>query len=247
MRQKILSFNFIPNKKELHKGLKLPKNLTKELAYLCGILIGDGSIQYRKEKNEYRIKCVGNPKDEKEFYYDIISPHFNKVFGFAPTMKFHDSKTTFGFIIYSKSLFNYLTQVIKLTNGKKDKNLMIPKIFLKDKPLLISVIRGIFDTDGCICFKKKYTLVPYYPVISLSSQSKKLISQVVSVLKKEGFKVVETYDYKFKDLRAKQGFTVISRLELNGKKNMYTWLCKIGFSNPKHLKKIGKVNSGERI
>ena len=43
-------------------------------------------------------------------------------------MKFHDSKTTFGFIIYSKSLFNYLTQVIKLTNGKKDKNLMIPKI-----------------------------------------------------------------------------------------------------------------------
>ena len=46
------------------KGLKLPNNPSPQLAYLCGILTGDGSIFERKSKNDYGLKCVGNPKNK---------------------------------------------------------------------------------------------------------------------------------------------------------------------------------------
>ena len=34
-------------------SLKIPKKYTKELSYLCGILAGDGSINFRKNKNVF--------------------------------------------------------------------------------------------------------------------------------------------------------------------------------------------------
>ena len=45
------------------KVIQIPrKNI--DLAYLCGVLAGEGSINIRKNKCDYEIKCVGNPKDE---------------------------------------------------------------------------------------------------------------------------------------------------------------------------------------
>jgi len=57
--------------KEVIKKLILPKEITEDLAYFCGVLAGDGSIGYRENKKEYCIKCVGNPADEQD-YYNIL-------------------------------------------------------------------------------------------------------------------------------------------------------------------------------
>ena len=233
------------NKKDKLKGLKVPK-ISNNLAYLCGVFAGDGSINFRKNKNEYSIKCVGNPKDEKEFYTQIIAPKFNRVFGFTPEIKERDKKTTFGLVVYSKTLLIYLTQEIGLPLGEKYSSLKIPKKFLKDENLTINFIMGVFDTDGCICFKRKYKNYPYYPTISLSSKSSKFIYEISGILKKWGFNVVETYDYRFKDVITKKGFTEISRLELNGRINLNLWLKKVGFYSPKHLSKI-KMWRKERL
>ena len=208
------------SKKDLEKGIHLPESLSPELAYLCGIIVGDGSIYYRKDKKDYALKVVGNPKDERELYDEVISVHFKKVFEFIPNFKFHDSNTTYGFMIQSKSMMLFLTEKIGLLKGKKDENLCIPEIFKVDDQLIKSFIRGLFDTDGCMCFKKRYKLFPYYPVISLSSSSKKLISEVALYLKSESFKVVEIYDYKILDSRFKNGFSMINRVEMNGRTNL---------------------------
>lgn len=226
------------------KDLKLPDSISAELAYLCGVLIGDGCIWNREEKHDYLIKCVGNPKDEKEFFNQVIGPLFKRVFNFTPKMRELDSKTTFGFTIYSKVLYNYLTKELGMFHNKKDFSLHIPTIFKKDKQVLINLIRGLFDTDGCICFKKRYRKEPYYPVISFSSLSKRLALEIAKVLKSEGFKIVETYDYKTSDVRAKAGFTQINRLELNGYDNLRRWMATIGFYNPKNLSKIKKIAGG---
>jgi len=53
-------------------------------------------------------------------------------------------------------------------------------------------------------------------------------------------KIVEIYNYKKKDVRVELGYTVISRIEINGKNNSRLWIEKIGFSSPKHLEKIKK-------
>lgn len=222
------------------KGLKLPKIPSKKLAYLCGIFTGDGSIYERKDKKDYVLKCVGNPKDEQELYYSVIGPYFKEVFGFMPNIRLQDTNTTFGFVVLSKGLLRFLTDKIGLVKGRKDERLGIPEIFTKDKELIIHFIRGLFDTDGCMCFKKRYKINPYYPTISLSSFSEKLIKEVAIELKGIGFKVVEIYNYKVIDSRLKNGFNLINRIELNGFKNLELWVSKINFSSPKHLNKIKK-------
>ena len=240
MEKQKLVFDIELSKKDISKGLKLPSFLSLDLAYLCGIFVGDGSIYNQKEKNQYTIKCVGNPKDEKLLYSQIINPCIKRVFGIQPEVKYRDSNTTFGFEITSKSLFRFFTEAIGLISGKKGQNLCIPNIIKRDKHLVVSFLCGLFDTDGCITFKKRYTQVPYYPVITLTSVSKRLIKDVSSFLKNEGFKPVEIYDYHVKDSRVKEGFTIINRIELNGKDNLKKWLDIIGFKSPKHLKKIKK-------
>jgi len=241
MKEKI-----ILNKKDKSKGLIIPKKITTNIAYLSGVFAGDGSLGYRPKKHEYSLKCVGNPKDEKEFYFKVVGPNFKESFGFLPNIKYFDKNTTFGFRIFSKSLVNYLTKNVGLPLGKKYDSLKIPNEILLHKELLVNFIRGVFDTDGSICFKKKNKNYPYYPVISFSSKSKHFTQEISNFLKKEEFKVVERYDYQVKDKRIKRGFTVINRIELNGRRNFQRWMENIGFSSPKHIKKIKKI-AGERF
>lgn len=238
---KILNISKIGfSRKDYIKNLKLPGKLSPKLAYVCGILAGDGSINIRESKKDYLIKCVGNPKDEKEFYNKIITNLFFDLFNIKLKTKSYDSKTTYGFVIYSKSLVEFLTKVIGLPFGKKYGHLKMPAIFKKDKELTLWFIRGLVDTDSCITFKKRYKKIPYYPVISLASKSKRLIEDVADILKKEGFKVVEIKDYKTYDDRFKKGYSVINRLDLNGVKNFSMWMQTIGFRHPKHVKRIKK-------
>jgi len=225
------------SRKDKIKGLKIPENVSPELAYLCGVLAGDGSICYRKSKNEYSVYCSGNPKDEKSFYGGVIGPIFERVFGFVPNLK-NLGGGTFGFVIFSKALVLYLTKVIGLPLGKKYDALGIPSVFLNDETLLVNFVRGVFDTDGCISFKKGKKNYPYYPVISLSSKSESFIREIVVVLSDLNFRLSSLYNYKKKDERVKKGFTVINHLYLHGYDNLKLWNRRISFYSPKHLAKI---------
>ena len=225
----------------MKKEVILPTKITNELAYLTGILAGDGNIHIRN-KRKYAIKCVGHPQDEQDFYYDIIGPIFNKLFGIILKLKYHDKSTTFGFVLNSKEIVNFFID-IGLPSGRKD-NIRIPRKLKVSERLIINFIRGIFDTDGCITFKKRYRKEPYYPVIIFSSKSKKITKEIACYLKRFKFKIVEIYDYKVKDKRIKRGYTIINRIELNGRKNLELWMKTIGFWSPKHLEKIKKIARG---
>ena len=141
------------------KGLVIPKNVTPELAYLCGVIAGDGSIAKDDKEFRYSLEIGGNPKDEKEFYHNIILPYFKKIFNITPLVRSFEE--TYGVRIFSKVLVLFLTREIGLPYGKKYSKLCIPKYFRKDKILLFAFIRGVFDTDGCITFKKRYKSFPY--------------------------------------------------------------------------------------
>ncbi len=228
------------SKIDIKKGLKIPVHITEDLAYLCGVFAGDGSINYRKSKHEYSLKVVGNPKDEKEFYHLIIGPKFENVFGIFPRMKYHDKATTYGFSVYSKTIYNYLVNFIGLPSGVKYGSLKIPEIFYEDDKLLIAFVRGVFDTDGCISFKKRTKQYKDYPTISVASKSSRFIKQIVEVLQKIGFELWVQYNYKKYDSRIKAGYTIISTININGKPRLKLWMNKIGFYSPKHLEKIKK-------
>ncbi len=227
------------------KLVNLPKSVTPDLAYLVGVIAGDGSLGYREKKHEYSLKCVGNPKDEQEFYLKLIRPKFELVFGLSPQMRYLDSGTTFGFNFFSKSLVLYLTKYIGLPLSPKYSSLKIPLIIKSNEKLLISFLRGLFDTDGSLTFKKRYRNYPYYPVISFSSKSEQFTREISNCLKKMSFRIVGSYNYKLVDQRAKAGFTIINRIEMNGKDNLSHWLRTIGFFHPKNLDKLEKYWKGK--
>ena len=66
------------------------------------------------------------------------------------------------------------------------------------------------------------------------------MKEIASELKKIGFNFYEVYDYKNKDERLKKGYSLISKIEINGRNNFRHWMNKIGFLHPKHLNKIKK-------
>src|SRR3989344_2472652 len=85
------------SKFDTERKIKLPHEIIPDLAYLCGILAGDGHISKDYGgKSRNRISCGGNPKDEKPFYNIIIKDLFKKLFNVEIIPKdLHDG--TYGF------------------------------------------------------------------------------------------------------------------------------------------------------
>ncbi len=230
------------SKYDKEREIILPSEVTEDLAYLCGILAGDGYIAPLTDiKHKYTIICCGNPKDEKEFYLQVVIPLLSRLFNIKIVPKVC-SDGTIRIRIGSKGISTFLVNLIGLPTGKKYDSLKIPKLFLNNEKLKISFIRGVFDTDGCICFKKDGKPYPHYPVITLSSKSYKFIKEISDELKILGFRA-RTYSYKVKDYRFKLGYNLTNRIELHGVYNFILWNNFIKFSSPKHLDKIMIMSS----
>lgn len=222
------------SRKDKEKGLRLPNQLTEDLAYLCGVLMGDGHLRFNSDKGDYYIKCVGHPIDEKEFYDDILKPLFQKIFNIEIDTRMHDSNTTYGFMICSKALTKYFC-MLGIPSGKKSSKIQIPDIIRKSDMFTLAFIKGLADTDFCLTLKKRYQDIPYYPVIVGVSKSKKIIDEISRFLLKFGFKPsVDTRNCYDKRL----GFSVTTHaLQLYGHEQLIRWMNQISFMSPKHLKK----------
>jgi intein/homing endonuclease len=205
-----------------------------DLAYLVGVLAGDGSINIRSKKHDYEIKCVGNPKNEKDFYCLVIAPLFEKLFGLKTRAKLYDSGTTYGIRIWSKSLVEFFKR-IGVPTGKKYKWLRIPHQFKKSDKLIKAYICGLADTDFSLALKRRYKRRRYYPVISGVSKSRKLMEEVAKYLEKWGFSVSRHFKVR-NDKRFGKFTTHV--IQLYGHKQLVKWMHLIGFRNPKHLRKF---------
>jgi hypothetical protein len=210
------------------KKINIPE-INEDLAYLCGVLTGDGYMGIREHKYEYSIDCGGNPADEIEFYDKIIAPLFMKLFDIYVKPKL---RKTYGIRIWSKNLVSFLLNTVGLTRSPKN-NIRVPKIFYTNKKLLFAFIRGLADTDFSFKLRKGH-----YPIIAGCSKSKCLMEDVSEILEENGFKVLKFFDYKVNDSRLKKGYNIINRIDLNGHKNFSKWIKLIGTNQPKNLKKI---------
>lgn len=217
------------------KNLHLPSKITPDLAYLSGVLAGDGSIHIQYDKHNYLIKCVGNPKDEKEFYDIVLTNLFIDLFGIKIETKMFDSGTTYGFQLSSKSLVMFFTKSIGLPLGRKD-NIEVPELFRNDTKLMKPFIQGFFDTDGCLALKKRYKNYQYYPVVSCVSKSKFIIDQMFEFLQTTGLEAKQ-YRRQVYDLRINKK-EITYDITMYGHLQLVKWMNCIGFRHPKHLHKF---------
>lgn len=216
------------------RGIVLPQNVSEDLAYLCGIMAGDGHISHNGKG--YYLLCDGHKIDEKENYDKIIAPLFYKIFHLR--LKARDHGTTYGIAFGSRAIFEFLTKIMGLPNGVKYDSLRIPKIF-KDEPKHVTAfIQGVADTDFVISLKKRYRNVAYYPVVTGISKSKSFMEEIAQELEKRGLKVIREFNVVQQDSRFKAGFAITHRVHLNGHSQLIKWMQKIGFRSFKHLKKF---------
>src|SRR3989344_9017897 len=170
------------------------------LAELLGAIAGDGHIDYGKRyasATHYKLVFSGNFTEDLE-YYKKIKKFVNKL-----------SQRRFCFYkqrrneliarIYSKELVTYLVNKGAI-HGSKARKIDFSNWLGKEEKL--HFIRGLFDTDGSLTFKKKDNNIAHkYPIITLTLKSKTMISEISSILRKNNFYLCTCYYEKAYDRR----------------------------------------------
>src|SRR3990170_1793939 len=165
---------------------KFPKKIGEELAEESGWHIGDGSMNYYK--NQGRMKGLyqlrGHIEDDKPHYLQRIKPIFKNLYGVDISLREMPSTRVFGFQIWNDELVKF-KQKLGLGIGPK-LNVRIPDIFLSNNKLKIAVIRGIFDTDGCVYLEHKNNKL--YPKMEVTTISPLLAEQLKSIFNELGLR-----------------------------------------------------------
>lgn len=220
------------SKKDTKRNLLLPEKPSEDLAEFMGILTGDGYMNFYPEKYAYVIEISGHSKKDLEYHETHIKVLMKHLFNILPRSIVKKGQQSRYLCLMSKGVFNFLLK-IGFKKGKKE-SIGIPRWIKTNEKYARSFIRGLADTDCSLCIKKRYKSRPYYPVISIVSKSKKLLSEVHTLLKTFGFTVGNLMREERKDKRGYND-SVVFRVSLNGDKNLVRWMQIIGFKNPKHL------------
>ncbi len=208
-----------------------PSVITPELAEETGWHIGDGSMNYY-EKHDGKEKCVyqlrGHIEDDKEHYINRIKPIFKILYNVDISLREMPSTRVFGFQIWSNALFRF-KESLGLRRGPK-LELVIPDAFLLSNKIKAAVLRGIFDTDGCVYFVKKK--LSMYPRMEICTISLKLAEQLRVLFNELGLRAT-----MYKDSAPRGNRHQSYRVVIRGKEMFDRFMEVIGPKNSKHIKK----------
>ncbi len=196
--------------------------LNAGLCELIGSIIGDGNIY---DKRPYYVEITGHPREDL-LYFGQLLEIIKKELSYDAKIK--NISGAIRIRINNKTFVNYL-KTIGIPSGKgKFKKVRVPdRIIKKSGKYLISCIRGIFDTDGCVFFDKRKTYKNPYIRITLHMFNGKLLFQISKILNDLGIKNTIPINEQF--------------LYINGKDNVKKFLKTIGFHNHRHIKKINSI------
>ena len=154
------------------ESFTMPSNLTSELAYLCGVINGDGSL----------TRYVLNIIDYSLAHIRQLRERFSRLFGQTGRIQ-QQSKTSPALIItnlWVVRLFSFLTG--QPIGGKKYAALREPLLF-RDEPLRSFYWSGVMDADGSYARRN----------VTLTSVSKAFVSDFVSYLESLAISPKTTY------------------------------------------------------
>ena len=211
-----LSCRYSPHK------IKFPKEITKELAYIVGIILGDGTLK-GEAGNKRGDWTIGAYFDNEE-HCKLYVKYFNKVFETTPKYRLTKS-CCLACSIASKALFWFLQKFFEIKNGYKHDSIIIPKLIeYQNEEVLSWFIQGLFDSDG--------TVIPSTKTIKLASTSQKIIQQTKKHFDEFG---IASNCYKW---NKKGNFKTLHTLRVCSKKSIATFANKIGFQHPIKKEKL---------
>jgi len=202
-----------------------------DFAEICGIHAGDGYLRNDGHRRDFEVS--GNFQ-EKEYYNNHVVPLFSNYFNIKITPRYFLTKHTYGFVIRNKKVIEEMHK-IGFPYGAKSKIVKAPEeIKFGDKKNMQRFLRGLFDTDGCLTFRKNNQNLIYhsYPSICWSSVSKELSNGVKILLNNLNLKYVSDIN-----ISKNQKWSKKYRVWLHGISNLEKWMEKIEpKNNTKNLK-----------
>jgi len=205
--------------------------INHELLEFYGILIGDGCICkfMNKGRLHYAIRVDGNSLTDCQYYYNHLKPLIQKIINREVKVKFRKIGNCILISFEYKDFAIFLNNSFGFPFGKKGE-ILINNKFIENQEYLVDILRGLFDTDGCLYFTKNNSEERYYPIIEISTHSNALLNQLYKVLIGLKFKVKISH---FKD-----------SVKLHGKENLIKFMKFIGSNHPD---KISKFNYWKRF
>ncbi len=211
--------------------------LTVKHAELLGLVFGDGSVTYRKGTKSVRFQLRGDATTDREHYETFIIPLCNELIGHAVLGKavslITDRKNNcFGITVESPKLKAFF-ELLGFPIGEKNE-LPIPLWIKENSEFAKAFVRGLFDTDGCIYYRKNNTSkskLHSVGFVSIVSTSKNLVFDVSEILTKEKIKHYCTIGKKT------NGEKTCYRVQVF-KPHVLEFMEIIGSHNPKHITKF---------
>ena len=225
------------------KTIKIPKYIdNEELAYLAGLIIGDGDISSSKERSHVRLSC--SDKELHSKFKEIIEKHFN-----VKT----DSIESKEKVKASRVKYLPVYELVKAFGARHKKTESTISHSASEMPnkVLSKLVQGLMDTDGYVSVPTKKRGSSH---AGISSISEELIQNLQLCLLKFGIISKIRKRKKAGQVAVGKKIKVKSNhdahvLEIRGKENLEIYRKEIGFALARKqeklinaIKKIGEPN-----
>lgn len=131
-------------------SVKLPRRCDKDLAYICGLITGDGSMPNahctRPNGELQKRHLIYMFSTSEQFLKEVYIPLFFGLFGVSPKIKFQHkrNKVLYNCRIESMDIYSFL-EANGMKTGKKAKVASVPKMVRNHRRHFLA---GLLDTDG---------------------------------------------------------------------------------------------------
>lgn len=187
------------------------------LAELLGIIMGDGHVGL------YQTSVVTNSETDIE-HARYIQLLMGSLFNIPVSFSERRDKKACTVLISSKEVCRFLEQNGIPRGNKLAGTMQVPTWIQKNNLYKTAFLRGLMDTDGTVYLDKHVIKGKQYvsTCIAFTNASKTLLCFVKQTLREEGYNP-----------------TVWGRhVRLRRRKEVLRYAAEIGFSNPKHSRKI---------
>ena len=186
-----IDFSYLPNGPQDHAKPIQIATLDEDLAYLLGLLTGDGCLSFRN-----RVILSSADEEILDFFCIMASRLGLHVFP-------HGSGRPYDRVIASSQLYQLLLH-LGMSNGRAADKQVPHRVFRAPRKIIVAFLQGLFDTDGAVSRRDGY------PV--LYSVSQILINQVQLILL--NFGVLSNKRKKWTRYKGKQRLSY--QLEITG-------------------------------
>lgn len=172
------------------KFIKLPQIKIKINEFFCefyGALLGDGCISKFQdfEGTKRTIICISGNKMLDSDYLQYLKSKLKSEFNINSYFYKYKNRNMCLLTIKNKKFSLFLGRLGFPTGIKYNKIKIPDKIMRLPWNMQKMTIRGIFDTDGSLCAKKREKYK--YPQICLTSTDTRLLNQAYNLLKGKGY------------------------------------------------------------